>query len=92
MSNKLTSDNGYRIINIDISRSMFQEKSFVKRDGTIIRPIDTEVLTHITLEKSKVTGLMPVMNFIAKDWGLNLSKEHDKIVAKRILINSIKKN
>lgn len=32
------------------------------------------------------------MNFIAKDWGLNLSKGHDKIVAKRILINSIKKN
>lgn len=89
---KLTSDNGYGIINIDPLKSMFQEKTFIKSDGTIIRPIDTEVLTHITLEKSKMTGLIPVMNFIAKDWGLNLSKEHDKAVAKRILINSIKKN
>lgn len=90
--NKLTSDKGYDIIRINPVNSIFQEKSYVKRDGTIIRPIDTEVLTHITFEKSKVTSLMPVMNFIAKDWGLNLSKKHDRAVAERILKNSIKKN
>lgn len=90
--NNLTSDKGYNIIHIDPSKSMFQERAFIKPDGTIIRPIDTEVLNHITLEKSKVTGLMPVMNFIAKDWGLNLSKSHDRKVCDRILKNSIKKN
>jgi len=89
---KLTSDNGNDIIIIDFTKSMFLESVLVKPNGNTFRPIDTELITHVTLEKSKMSSLIPVMNYIAKDWGLNLSKSHDLMVANRILVNSVKKN
>jgi hypothetical protein len=46
----------------------------------------------VTLNKTKMSSLMPVLNWIAKDWRLNLSKTHDRTVAFRILKNSVIKN
>ena len=90
---KLTSDNGFDIINIDQEKSMFPNATLVVTPkGKLSIIVDTEILTHIPLEKAKIPSLMLVINFIAKDWGLNLSKSHDNTVMRRILVNSVKKN
>lgn len=59
-----------------------------------IIPISKEAFSGvpIKLNKTKMSSLMPVLNWIAKDWRLNLSKTHDRTVAFRILKNSVIKN
>lgn len=60
--------------------------------GRVVQNIKTEVMPHQTLGKTKMSALMPVLNWISKDWGLNLSRTHDRLVAFRILKNSVIKN
>ena len=85
-----------QIIPIDSDKGMFAGVPYVaKEDGSLSRPINTESLPVIqatNLGKTKMTTLMPVLNWIAKDWKLNLSKTHDRTVAFRILRNSVVKN
>ncbi len=79
-----------QIIPVD-QKGMFSEiPCVIKVDGTVSRPLNTEVLPHFKLTKS---SLMPVLNWIEKDWSLDLSaSSHDRTVAFRILKNSIKNN
>lgn len=56
------------------------------------RSVNTEVITHNPLGKVKMSALMPALKVIAFDWGLKLSRSHDRLVAFRILKNSVIKN
>lgn len=42
--------------------------------------------------KQKITFLLPSLRIIAQHWGLKLNRPQDFKVARRILVNSIKKN
>jgi hypothetical protein len=42
--------------------------------------------------KQKVSELMPILNHIAVEWGLDLSKQNGFDTAKRILNHSVKNN
>ena len=85
-----------QIIPVDSDKGMFAGVPYVaKKDGSLSRVINTEVMPGIqatNLGKTKMSALMPVLNWIAKDWKLNLSRSHDRKVAFRILKNSIIKN
>ncbi len=93
INTKLTSNKGNNIVAIDKNATMFPNANLaVKKDGSMVLVIDTEIIKHVDIKKSKVTALMPVLNYIAKDWSLNLSRTQDKVVANKILVNSIKNN
>jgi hypothetical protein len=85
-----------QIIPVDSEKGMFAGVPYVaKEDGSLARVINTEVMPVIqatNLGKTKMSALMPVLNWIAKDWKLNLSRTHDRKVAFRILKNSVIKN
>lgn len=42
--------------------------------------------------KSKVSAILPILEHIGAEWGLNISRLCDFKTAKRILINSVKNN
>ena len=79
---------------IPVDKGMFSGVPYVvQADGSLARIIDTEILpTMPSINKTKMPSLMPVLDWIAVDWKLNLSKTHDRKVAMRILRNSVKKN
>jgi hypothetical protein len=85
-----------QIISVDSEKGMFAGVPYVaQEDGRLVRVINTEVMSGIqatNLPKTKMSALMPVLNWIAKDWKLNLSRTHDRTVAFRILRNSVIKN
>lgn len=85
-----------QIIPVDSDKGMFAGVPYMaKEDGSLVRVINTEVLPVIqatSLGKTKMLALMPVLNWIATDWRLNLSRTHDRTVAFRILRNSVIKN
>lgn len=62
------------------------------KDGNLTRPVNTEIITHQPLGKVKMSALIPALKVIAADWGLKLSRSHDRLVAIRILKNSVIKN
>lgn len=81
------------IIPNTIGTGLFENTPWqVTKNGNIIRPVNTEVISHQPLGKIKMSALMPALNVIATDWGLKLSRSHDRLVAFRILKNSITKN
>ena len=85
-----------QLIPVDSDKGMFAGVPYVaQEDGSLARAINTEVMPGIqatNLPKTKMSALMPVLNWIAKDWKLNLSKTHDRKVAFRILKNSVINN
>ena len=85
-----------QIIPVDSDKGMFAGVPYVaKPNGNLARAINTEVMPGIqatNLPKTKMSALMPVLNWIAKDWKLNLSRSHDRKVAFRILKNSVINN
>ena len=82
-----------QIIPIDSEKGMFAGVPYVATpEGKLIRSIDTEVMPSVTLKKTKMSALMPVLDWIEKDWGLDLTQTHDRTVAFRILKNSVIKN
>jgi hypothetical protein len=82
-----------QIIPIDSDKGMFAGVPFVVQpNGVLARVVNTEVMPHVTINKSKLQSLKPVLDWIQADWGLNFSKTHDRKVAMRILRNSVIKN
>jgi hypothetical protein len=44
------------------------------------------------IANSKLSRLLPIMQQIAKEWGLKLQFQRDWDIAKRIMVNSVKNN
>lgn len=57
--------------------------------------MDPSLFTDIVSKqvgRSKPSEIIPLINIIASEWGLNCNKLKHFTIAKRILINSVKNN
>lgn len=72
----------------------FQNKitTMVGIDGQVIRIVDTEVINQISVGKSKVNDLLPILRLMSIDWKLNLSKSKDMLIAKLKLNELVRNN
>lgn len=76
-----------------VKPSMFKDTRFrITPKGKVIELVDTEILPHTPLEKTKMLDALPLLKLIGSDWGLKISNNNDMKIAMRILINSIKYN
>jgi hypothetical protein len=67
-------------------------KTFVGDDGKVFRTVDTEVFECVSVGKSKVNDLLPILRLMAIDWKLNLSKAQDMQIAKLKLNELVRNN
>lgn len=57
--------------------------------------METVLFTKIVEEefnKNPVSEILPIMRYVGAEWGLNISRENQFKIAKKIIINSINKN
>jgi len=67
-------------------------KTYVSDNGNVFRTVDTDVIDIVSVGKSKLNDLLPVLRLMAIDWNLNLSKGKDMQIAKLKLAELVKNN
>ncbi len=77
----------------DNSEGYFKKVNYsIDDNGNVVGIVDTEIINVVKIGESKLSDLLPILKLIGAEWKLNVAKHRDMLIAKSVMINSVKNN